>query len=137
MALYSNLPSGGSSARSRSTKLHKGSARCVNNEETTIFEFSGGGKINKMLLTSDLNSGADSYLVIVVDGYELYKHNGSLSANGNYYLFRITNGNLTVITSYSSEVLPLDIEFKSSFKILMYATNGTPLINYTAEISED
>lgn len=131
-----NLLSTGSTGSSRSTKLHTGSKQCANNTENTVFAFTGGGKVNRIKLDNNVNNGSGGYVAITVDDVELYRLNSSMSASV-YYLFRNNRGELELTTSYSSVTLPLDIEFKDSFKIINYPTNNTPTVTYTVEISEN
>lgn len=131
LTLLNGLTLGG-----RSTKIHNGSKQCSNNTENTVFEFTGGGKVNRIELNNNVNNGSGGHVSIMVDGVELYRLNSSMSAS-IYYLFRNNRGALELTTSYSSSVVPLDIEFKNNFKIINYPTNNTPTVTYTVEISEN
>lgn len=135
MALISRLPSGGMGSVSRSTKIHSGSKQCANNVATNVFEFTGGGKVNVIQLKSNVNLGTDAYLSVVVDGVELVRFTTSSTTNSMSF-FRKKSGSYSFEGSTSDPTLPLDIEFKETFELVVYATNNTPTMNYTIEIAE-
>ena len=136
MALTSRLSSGGS-ASSRSTKIYTGSTNCKVGAETTTFEFAGGGKLNKMLVALNATLGTGGYVRILVDDEELYKYTGGTSSSSSLYLYRFHNGELAMGTTYDDPTLPLDIEFKHNFKIIIYSANNAPKATYTVEIARD
>ena len=136
MALYSNLPSGGSSTCRRSTKIHTGSTVCAYAKSNTIWEFVGGGKVNKVMIEQGSFLGNNSYLAIIVDGVELYRYPDSLSNATILYLVRSSKGNIVFSTSDSpTNILPLDIEFKNEFRIVAYPTSNTTNMKYEIEVA--
>ena len=135
MAIYSRLPSGGRVTASRSTKIHNGSKQCANNTANTVFEFTGSGKVNRIQVKSNLQVGSDSYLCLVVDDTELVRFTSS-SVTNSMSFFRGKSGSYFFEGSTSDQTLPLDIEFKESFKLVVYPTNNTPTITYTIEVAE-
>lgn len=135
MALISRLPSGGMGG-ARSTRIYSGSTQCANNTVNTVFESIGGGKVNAIQLKSNVQLGTDAYLSVVVDDVELVKFSNSSLTNSMCF-FRKKTGSYSFEGSTSDPTLPLDIEFKESFKLVAYPTNNGPTINYTIEVAEN
>ena len=136
MALYSYLPSGGSSTCRRSTKNHTGSTVCAYANSNTIFEFVGGGKVNRVMLEQGGFLGNNSYLAIIVDGVELYRYPDSLANATILHLVRSNKGNIAFTTSDApTNILPLDIEFKNELKIVAYPTSNTTNMKYEIELA--
>lgn len=137
MALFSNLPSGGMSATSRSTKIYKGEIACVNNNENTVFEFTGGGKLNRLKLKQSTSMGAYGYFAIIVDGTEFYKC--PISTNGEviFYAIRLWNGFISITSTEPTIALSLDIEFKNNLKIVGYSSSNSPTLGWEVEIAEN
>lgn len=136
MALYSRLPSGGNAA-SRSTAIYTGSTQCPKNTEVTVCEFAGGGKVNKVRLRADTSSNnSGSYFAIIVDDAELYRMT-YISSTEDHYLLRDSYGELALRTNAQDTFLPLDIEFKNSFKIVAYALGNSPNVQYNLEVAKN